>query len=132
MGLIRDFTVSVSHGLPNLASQQCAVIREKFLLMLLCKPEAKKLGIRLHQAVVPRVCVNDHLPLGQDELGARTGRTLSLLPIPPHVHCPGKGGMADLLLQKGGPIVETGQCGVTAVKDMVISLRTVPLRSSIR
>ncbi len=78
-----------------------------------------------------RVCVSDHLPLDQGELGARTGRTLSLLSIPPRVHGPGKGAVADLLLQKGGPVVEMGQCSVTAVKDMVISLRTVPLRTSI-
>ncbi len=40
--------------------------------------------------------------------------------------------MADLLLQKGGPVVEMGQYSVTAVNDMVISQRTVPLRTSIR
>ncbi len=69
------------------------------------------------------------LHLGQGELGARTGRTLSLLPIPPRVHHPGKGGVADFLLQKGGPIIKMGQCSVIVVKDMVISLRTVPLRT---
>ncbi len=61
-----------------------------------------------------------------------TGRTLSLLPIPPRVHRPGKGDMADLLLQKGCPVVEMGQSSVTTVKDMVILLRTFPLRTSIR
>ncbi len=79
-----------------------------------------------------RVYGNDRLPLGQGELGAQTGTTLSVLPIPRRVDCPGKIGMANLLLQKGGPVVEMGQCCVTAVKDMVISLRTVPLRTSIR
>ncbi len=39
--------------------------------------------------------------------------------------------MVDLLLQKGSPIVEMGQCSVIVVKDMAISLRTVPLRTSI-
>ncbi len=32
--------------------------------------------------------------------------------------------MADLLLQKGGPVVKMSQYSVIAVKDMVISLRT--------
>ncbi len=43
----------------------------------------------------------------QGELGALKLRTLSLLPIlPPCLHRPGKGVMADLLLQKGCPVVE--------------------------
>ena len=36
----------------NIALQHCTVIQEKSLLMLWCKPEAKKLGTSLHQAVV--------------------------------------------------------------------------------
>ncbi len=72
------------------------------------------------------------LPLGQGETGALTERTLSLLPIPPHVHHPGKGGVANLLLQKDGTVVEMGQCSVIIVKDMAIFLRTVPLMTSIR
>ncbi len=61
-------------------------------------------------------CVNEHLPLGQGKLGERTGRTLSLLAIPPRIHHPGKGGMADLLLQNGGPVVKMCQCSVITVK----------------
>ncbi len=79
-----------------------------------------------------RVCGNGHLPLGQSELGAQRGRTLSLLPIPPREHRPGKGGTADLLLQNGGPIVKMDHCSVTSVKGMAISARTVPLKISIR
>ncbi len=75
-----------------------------------------------------KVCGNDHLPLGQGKLG----RTLSLLPIPNRVHHSRKGGVADLLLQKGGPVVEMDLSSVTDVKDMVISQRTAPLRTSIR
>ena len=78
------------------------------------------------------MCVNNPLPLGQGELGAETERTLSLLPIPPRVHHRGKGGTADLLLQKDSPIVEMGRCSVSAVKAMVILQRTVTLKVSIR
>ena len=46
--------------------------------------------------------------------------------------CTGKGGVADLLLQKDGPVVEMGQCSVIIVKDMAISVRTVHLRTSTR
>ncbi len=42
-------------------------------------------------------------------------------PIPSRAHCPERGGIADLLLQKGGPVVEMGQCSVIDVKDMAIS-----------
>ncbi len=67
-----------------------------------------------------RMCGNSHLPLGQSELGAQIGRTLSLLLIPPHVHHSGKGGMADLLLQKGGPVIKMDHHSVTTVKGMAI------------
>ncbi len=77
-----------------------------------------------------RVCENGHLP--QSELGAQIGRTLNLLPIPPCVHHSGKGGRADLLLQKGAPVVKMSRHSVIAIKDMVISLGTLPLRISIR
>ena len=70
--------------------------------------------------------------MGQGEQGALTGRTLSLLPIPLCIHHPGKGVLANLLLQNGGPVGEMGQCSVIIVKDMAILLRTVPLRTSIR
>ena len=40
--------------------------------------------------------------------------------------------MAGLLLQKGGPVVEMDLCSVIVVKDMAISLRIAPLRTSIR
>ncbi len=78
-----------------------------------------------------RVCGNGHLPLSQSELEAQIGRTLSLLPIPPHVHRPGKGGAANLLLQKGCPTVEMDHCNATAVKGMAISPRIVRLGISI-
>ncbi len=51
MGGSSGITLLMSHGLPNLASQQHAVIREKFLLTLWCKPEANKMGTSLHQVV---------------------------------------------------------------------------------
>ncbi len=79
-----------------------------------------------------RVCGNDHLPMGPSELGVQTRRALSLLPIPPHVHHPGKFGAADFLLQKADAEVEICHCSVTTVKGMAISPRTVHLRISIR
>ncbi len=78
------------------------------------------------------MCVSDPLPLGQGEYGALPETTLSLLRNPPRVQRLGKGGVADLLLQKGGPVFEMGQCSVIIVKDMAILLRTAPLRTSIR
>ncbi len=58
--------------------------------------------------------------------------TLSLLPIPPCVHHPGKAAGADLPLQKGNPAVEMSQHGVIAVKGMTISPGAVCLSISIR
>ncbi len=79
-----------------------------------------------------RVCGNGHLPLGQSELEAQIGRTLSLLPIPPHAHCTQKGGRADLLRKMDGPAVKMARHSVIAVKGMAISLVTVDLRISTR
>ncbi len=79
-----------------------------------------------------RVCGNSYLPLDQSELGAQIGRTQSLWPILPRVHYPGKGGGADLLLQKGGPIVDINLLSVITVKGIAILLATVHLRISKR
>ena len=53
-------------------------------------------------------------------------------PISPRDHHPERGGVAVLLLQKGGPVVEMGPCSATDAKDTAFSQRTVPLRISIR
>ncbi len=67
-----------------------------------------------------RVCGSSHLLLGQGELGTQIGSKLDLLPIHLRVHYPGKGGMVNLLLQKGDPAFEMDHPSVSAVRGMGI------------
>ncbi len=79
-----------------------------------------------------KVCGNGHLPLGQSELGAQITRRIHLLQIPLRMHCPGKSGEVDLLLQRGGPTVKMDHHSVTAVKLTGILPGNVHLRISVK